>query len=335
MARNRVNGKLYVGLTSHGVEKRRAWHRNVALRKPKSVFEHAVKKYGIDSFDFTVVQECNSRLLLNQAERWWIACLDTLVHKGYNRDIGGSGGFEWSAESRKKVSERMKGWNPSPETREKLRWAATHKSAATREKLRIASTGKKHSEGVRARLSEKAKLRPVERMKAMSELAKKVVLTSEQIEKKVRTLSDYREAHPHFNRGRKWTPEEHAKKKLRVVSEESRKKMGDSRRGRKHSEETKRKIGEAHKGRKMTTEQVEKMSASRIGKLSGADNPFYGKHHTEESLKKMSESKKGIHPSEESRRKMSETHKKLQSHLRLNRPRESNGKNGQMNLDFG
>ena len=42
---------------------------------------------------------------------------------------------------------------------------------------------------------------------------------------------------------------------------------------------------------------------------SGKDNPWYGKHHSEESKKKMSEARKGIPKTEEWKRKISESNK--------------------------
>ena len=43
--------------------------------------------------------------------------------------------------------------------------------------------------------------------------------------------------------------------------------------------------------------------------VSGENNPMYGKHHSEETRKKLSESNKGRHPSEETKRKISESQK--------------------------
>ena len=88
-----------------------------------------------------------------------------------------------------------------------------------------------------------------------------------------------------------------------------------------HSEETKRKIGisnhialqgskwsEEHRqlmsemfsgegnpfyGKHHTEETKKKISESRKGKRAGVDHPFYGKHHSQESLNKMSVNRKG------------------------------------------
>ena len=60
-----------------------------------------------------------------------------------------------------------------------------------------------------------------------------------------------------------------------------------------HSEETKRKISEGNKGKKLTPEQCKAMSEAKKGKLTGADNPFYGRHHTESVRKAQSEMMKG------------------------------------------
>ena len=60
-----------------------------------------------------------------------------------------------------------------------------------------------------------------------------------------------------------------------------------------------------HLGKHHSEESRKKMSEARKGKPSWMN----GKHHSEESRKKMSEAKKGKHFSEESRKKMSEAKK--------------------------
>ena len=56
-------------------------------------------------------------------------------------------------------------------------------------------------------------------------------------------------------------------------------------------------------GKHHSEEAKNKNAEAHKGKYTGADNPFYGKHHTEETLKKMSEAHKNM--SEETRNKLS------------------------------
>ena len=77
---------------------------------------------------------------------------------------------------------------------------------------------------------------------------------------------------------------------------------GDGASGTVVSEETKRKIGEAGKGRTHSEESRRKMSEAR----KGENNPSYGKSHSEESRRKMSEAQKGKTHSKETKKKISE-----------------------------
>lgn len=53
-----------------------------------------------------------------------------------------------------------------------------------------------------------------------------------------------------------------------------------------------------------SNETREKLRKSLKGKFSGEKNPNYGKHHSEETKKKIAEKQKGRHPSEETRQKL-------------------------------
>lgn len=76
-----------------------------------------------------------------------------------------------------------------------------------------------------------------------------------------------------------------------------------------HSEESKQKIGAFHKGKARTEEDKQKISCGRKGitfsdthkhnmsivrkeKFKGKGNPFYGKHHSEETLQKMRDARR-------------------------------------------
>ena len=71
--------------------------------------------------------------------------------------------------------------------------------------------------------------------------------------------------------------------------------------GKHHSEETKQKISVAvsgnnngNFGKAMSNEQKEKISNTKKNKYKKEKHPMYGKHHTEESRKKNSDSHKGL-----------------------------------------
>jgi len=81
----------------------------------------------------------------------------------------------------------------------------------------------------------------------------------------------------------------------RKHTEESLRKMSKAQRGKKVSEETRKKISKTLKGRKASEETKHKLSENR----KGNKNHFYGKTHTLESRKKISDSKKGTYIGDE------------------------------------
>lgn len=59
--------------------------------------------------------------------------------------------------------------------------------------------------------------------------------------------------------------------------------------GRKFTEAHKEKISKALKGKEKSEEHCKNLSEAMKGKMQGENNPFYGKQHSEESKRKMSE----------------------------------------------
>ena len=72
------------------------------------------------------------------------------------------------------------------------------------------------------------------------------------------------------------------------------------------TEEHKRKIAAAKTGVPRPKEVVERMKASKKGKLTGADNPFFGKHHSEKTKQLLRKSKEGFSHTEEAKAKIKE-----------------------------
>jgi len=63
--------------------------------------------------------------------------------------------------------------------------------------------------------------------------------------------------------------------------------------GKSPSEESRKKMSLAQRGKIVSQEARDKMSKSHIGKHDGEKNSFYGKHHSEETKRKIRESNKG------------------------------------------
>lgn len=77
-----------------------------------------------------------------------------------------------------------------------------------------------------------------------------------------------------------------------VFSEEAKEKISKAGIGRTVSDHTRRCISNANKGKKLSEDIKRKISLSRLGKYTGIENPFYGKKHTEETKKKIIQSRK-------------------------------------------
>ena len=80
---NTLNNKSYIG-QSVSIYKRWQQHKDGA-KKPhhNSAIHLAMQKYGIDFFEFTVLEECEPSLL-NEKEAYWANYYNTYVPNGYN-----------------------------------------------------------------------------------------------------------------------------------------------------------------------------------------------------------------------------------------------------------
>lgn len=75
-------------------------------------------------------------------------------------------------------------------------------------------------------------------------------------------------------------------------TEEDKKKISQAGMGRKPTDDMIERIRRANLGKKLSNETKRKLSESRMGRFTGKDNPFYGKHHTDETKQKILKSKK-------------------------------------------
>lgn len=138
--RNIVDGRVYIG-GSNQIRKREVKHLSLLRRgkHPNQHLQDAYNLYGKENMHFVILEECSAENL-RQREQWW---LDHTLNK-YNMVLKSSGGpplgrtpsaetkekiasaqrgkprKPWSEESRRKISEAMKGRVFTPEWKAKI-----------------------------------------------------------------------------------------------------------------------------------------------------------------------------------------------------------------------
>lgn len=84
---NKINGKCYIGKSAN-IEQRFKGHKN-KMSYGTEVLYQAFRKYGIDNFDFSIIEECSLELLSDR-EKYWIQYYNS-YEEGYNSTLGGDG----------------------------------------------------------------------------------------------------------------------------------------------------------------------------------------------------------------------------------------------------
>lgn len=90
---NKINNKIYIGQSINIFQRWNSHKRAYKDILNKDYNKHlyrSIRKYGIENFDFSVIEEC-SREELNEKEKYWISYYDsTNPEKGYNLLEGGN-----------------------------------------------------------------------------------------------------------------------------------------------------------------------------------------------------------------------------------------------------
>ena len=82
---NKVNGKVYIG---QSVDIGRRWRTHMTA-KDDIYFHKAIQKYGVENFEWEVIEQCK-KSELDEREIYWIEYYDSF-NKGYNCTKGGDG----------------------------------------------------------------------------------------------------------------------------------------------------------------------------------------------------------------------------------------------------
>ena len=199
LAKNKINGHMYVGKTSHSLETRKRGHLyDAIIRGRNTAFCNAIRKYGIDEFDWFILEDNILDEELNNKEKYYIAKYNTYLDKQhYNMTEGGDGfspneeirnkiskantGKKRTEEQKKAISERGKGRKNSDETKDKMSTSA--KKSWTEERKKFMSEtlkGRQKTEEHKKHLSE-------------SKIKKETIIAEN--EKETITFSDRKEAY--------------------------------------------------------------------------------------------------------------------------------------------
>ena len=82
---NKINGKVYIG---QSVDIGRRWREHMTA-KDDIYFHKAIQKYGVENFEWEVIEQCKKKDL-DEREIYWIEYYDSF-NKGYNCTRGGDG----------------------------------------------------------------------------------------------------------------------------------------------------------------------------------------------------------------------------------------------------
>lgn len=224
LLRNRVNNKIYIGQTIQNWSKRWKGHLDSSKGKEPMIVSQAIAKHGSEQFEMSILCSAADQESLNIIEDFYISkCQSFQKGIGYNRRRGGGNG-SFSEESRKKMSASRTGVVMKESTKQKIAEANTGKKwPAIMHQYNIGfQKGHKFANYPR---SEETKRRMSGRIKYPEEIEK----LREAAIKRGFGLDCEGEKNPFF--GKKHTEETLEKLRNRVVSDETKKRISNSKMG--------------------------------------------------------------------------------------------------------
>jgi len=116
-ARNKITRKVYIGQSIRDTPVFRIRCHMLS----KYYFGAALRKYGLDAFEISVIDRAETREQLNAKERFWIKTYNSLAPNGYNLTTGGEGGFKRCQSTiLKMLASRRRYFENNPEAREQM-----------------------------------------------------------------------------------------------------------------------------------------------------------------------------------------------------------------------
>ncbi len=106
--RNKLNNKYYIGQTVEPNPYRRIQRHFTKQGYYNRVYP-AVLKYGKDAFEIIILATANSLEELNELERYYVRTFDSVCPNGYNLREGGQQKGGLHEETKRKISEKLRG----------------------------------------------------------------------------------------------------------------------------------------------------------------------------------------------------------------------------------
>ena len=302
--KNLINNKTYIG-------QHKTNNLNDAYMGSGLLIKKSIEKYGIENFKKNILAITETKENVNILEKVFIKLYREEGKAEYNISDGGTGG-DLGKSVNKLRGLKLKGrkaWNKgvpcSEETKKKISEINTGKkhvpcSEETKRKISKSNLGKIVSEETKKKISYKNKGHVVSQdTKLKISKANKGRKLSDEHKRKIgksikgRFVGDKNPNygnHFSFEIRKKISESNKGKHNIKLTNEQKLK-ISKANKGRKLSDEHKRKLSESSRGRKLSVECKKKLSDMRKGDKNG----FYGKVHTDEVRKHLSNVAKEYH----------------------------------------
>lgn len=279
----------YVGVTGQTVYRRVRQHI-----RGKQFVDKEIQAIGWEgNWDYWVVEEGVPSNLITEREQYWVDFFCALYPKGYNKTIGGIAHFKHSEKTCEQMKTSHRGKKRAPFTDEH------------RANLSKAMSGENHPN-----YGKPAQNRGVPCPEEVKDKIRKKLTGRKRPDQSERMKG---ENNPNFG---KPMPEETKAKLREKALERDMSGENNPHYGKKHTDEARETIRQAHLGKPAWNKGIpcseEQKSILREKALardtSGENNPFYGKHHTEEAKERNRQAhlgkpspRKGAHHTEEAK----------------------------------
>ena len=260
IAECRASGRGYVGQTVYSMDDRRRCHEMDAAKGSRLPLHCAMRKHGLDSFEWFVLHGDVPETDLDELETREIRRYGTLSPLGYNLQEGGSGGRPAECVKRR-ISKTVTDTWADPAARARKMAAINSPESMAKILAGIRRRWDDPAERAKIRLSYEERYgedRAAE-IKAKQSAALVGIVRSEEFKEKCRESAKRVPKHIRATGLLKVN----AARAANGISDELRQKLRDSHRGKKLTAEQRAKISAGNKGKKRSPETVARMRAAQ------------------------------------------------------------------------